>query len=86
MTDGFKRALALGVAGVALAGGAVLTMVGTATAAAPDHHTPIAHSRCQEAKGFWTRDWHPAQRDRDGKWHAGFWTRTWHQAHPVCSR
>ncbi len=86
MTDGFKRALALGIASVALAGGTVLTTVGTAAAAAPDHHASIAHSSCHEVKGFWTRDWHPAQRDRYGKWHAGYWTRTWHQAHAACSR
>ncbi|MBC3839393.1 hypothetical protein GXW82_01745 [Streptacidiphilus sp. 4-A2] len=86
MTDRFKRALALGAATVALAGGAVLTTVGTAAAATPDHRAPIAHSRCHEVPGYWTRTWHPATRDRHGKWHAGFWTRTWHRAHLVCTR
>ncbi|QMU77374.1 hypothetical protein GXW83_18390 [Streptacidiphilus sp. PB12-B1b] len=85
MTDRFKRALALGAATVALAGGAVLTSVGSASAATPDHRAPVAHSRCHEARGYWTRTWHPARRDRHGKWHAGYWTRTWHPGHLVCT-
>ncbi|MEU6174216.1 hypothetical protein ABZ832_20110 [Streptantibioticus parmotrematis] len=91
MAEGFKRVLALGAASVALAGGAVLSSVGVASAAPVHHPAPVSvhhvgHSRCHEARGYWTRTWHPAYRDRHGYRHAGYWTRTWHKPRLVCVR
>ncbi|WP_236653219.1 hypothetical protein [Streptacidiphilus melanogenes] len=74
---------ALGSVAVALAGGAVLGTVGTASAA-PRH--PGHHQRCHVEQGHWVRTWHPASRDRRGIRHAGYWTRTWVPAHVVCER
>ncbi|WP_328381397.1 hypothetical protein OHS81_00640 [Streptomyces sp. NBC_00400] len=91
MTDGFKRALALGAATVALAGGTLLSSVGVASAT-PSHHgdrTTTRHvdrGRCHMVHGHWTRTWHPAWRDRHGVRHPGYWTRTWHREHLVCRR
>ena len=86
MANGFKRVLALGAATVALAAGAMVTTAGAASAAVPQHRPPVAQQRCHEVQGYWTRAWHPATRDRHGKWHAGYWTRTWHPAHLVCTK
>lgn len=91
MLDGFKRALALGAATVALTGGMALSSVGTASATAPPHgdHTASRHldrGHCRLVHGHWVRVWHRAGRDRFGRFHHGYWTRTWHRTHLVCHR
>ncbi|WP_042383144.1 hypothetical protein [Streptacidiphilus melanogenes] len=81
-----KKVVALGSATVALAAGAVLGAVGTASAATP-HHGPGDHrAHCRIEPGHWVRTWHPATRDHRRKLHSGFWTRTWVPAHKVCER
>ncbi|WP_042370734.1 hypothetical protein [Streptacidiphilus neutrinimicus] len=80
-----KKAVALGSAAVALAGGAVLGAVGTASAT-PHHGPGDRHQRCHEVRGQWVRTWHPAYRDPHGKRHPGSWTRIWVPAHLVCNR
>ncbi|WP_042426691.1 hypothetical protein [Streptacidiphilus anmyonensis] len=80
-----KKVVALGTAAVALAGGAVLGAVGTASATT--HHGPGDHRRhCDVVQGHWVRTWHPAGRDRHGRQHPGYWTRTRVPAHQVCNR
>ncbi|MEU5208977.1 hypothetical protein [Streptomyces sp. NPDC020742] len=90
MTDRFTRALALGAAGVALAGGAVFATAAGA-AAAPSHDDDNVAvqqidrgDRCHVMHRHWIRVWHPAWRDRRGHRHPGYWTRDWRQAHLVC--
>ncbi|MFJ2716272.1 hypothetical protein [Streptomyces sp. NPDC087437] len=87
MINGLKRAAVLGAAAVALAAGAVVGTVGTASAA-PQHHQPPAPSRhCVEAPGHWARLWHPGYQDRHHHArHAGYWTRVWQPAHRDCRR
>lgn len=89
MIDGFKRALALGAATVALAGGAVLTTVGTASATPTHHgdHTATRHldrGHCHMVRGHWARVWRPAWRDGHGMRHGGRWIRVWHRERLVC--
>ncbi|MEU5544214.1 hypothetical protein AB0G85_17715 [Streptomyces sioyaensis] len=84
MIDGFKRALALGAATVALAGGTVLSSVGIASAAPSHHgdHTATRHldrGRCHMVHGYWIRVW----RDGRGGRH-GHWIRVWHRERLVC--
>ncbi|MEU6419264.1 hypothetical protein ACWDSD_12565 [Streptomyces spiralis] len=81
MINGLKRAVALGAATVALAAGAVVGTVGTASAA-PQHHQPPRPSRhCVESAGHWTWVRHSGFRDRHHRWHAAYWTRVWQPTH-----
>ncbi|MEU6010384.1 hypothetical protein [Streptomyces sp. NPDC047453] len=85
MINGLKRAAALGAATVALAAGAVVGTVGTASAT-PQHHQATTVSRHgMEAAGHWTRLRHPGYRDRHHHSHAT-WTRVGHPAHRDCRR
>ncbi|MCL2552817.1 MAG: hypothetical protein FWE15_01690 [Actinomycetia bacterium] len=85
MSNGLKRAVARGAVAVALAAGAVVGAVGTASAA-PMHHRAPAPQHCTMTAGHWTWVWHPAHRDRDHRQqqHAGYWTRVWQPAHRDC--
>ncbi|MFB7114587.1 hypothetical protein [Streptomyces sp. NPDC056190] len=87
MINGLKRAAALGAATVALAAGAVVGTVGTASATPQHHQAPTAsRHHCMEAAGHWTRLRHPGYRDRHHHSYAGTWTRAWHPAHRDCRR
>ncbi|MEU9097926.1 hypothetical protein [Streptomyces sp. NPDC048361] len=88
MMEGVKRMIALGAATAALAGGVAFSSVGVAEAA-PQHTVAAAShgkEKCHVVKGYWTKTWHKATRDRHGKVHPGYWTKTWHKAHKVCHR
>ena len=86
MKGSFKRIMAMGVASVALAGGAAFGSA-TAASAAPAHHgTSVTRVHCVRKAGYWTRVWHRGHRDRRGRWHAGYWTRTWHPSRLICRR
>ncbi len=86
MINRLKRAAALGAATVALATGAVVGMVGTASAAPQNHRPPAGSHHCQEERGQWARHWQPAFRDRHHRWHPGHWTRVWRPVHRDCHR
>ncbi|WP_445529830.1 hypothetical protein [Streptomyces cyslabdanicus] len=86
MINGLKKAAALGAATVALATGAVVGTVGTASAAPQHHRPPVASHHCVQKAGYWSRVWHPAYRDRHHHRHAGYWSRVWHPAHRDCRR
>lgn len=86
MINGLKKAAALGAATVALAAGAVVGAVGTASAAPQDHRPSAASHHCVKVAGHWARQWHPAFRDRHHRWHPGQWTRVWRPAHQECHR
>ncbi|MFS4094112.1 hypothetical protein [Streptomyces sp. AF1A] len=89
MINAWKRAAALGAATVALAAGAVVGTVGTASAAPQHHPRPGASHHCVKVPGHWVRVWHPAYRDRQDRHHhsrAGHWTRVWRPAHRECHR
>ncbi|MGW4393411.1 hypothetical protein [Streptomyces sp. NPDC004685] len=86
MINGLKRAAALGAATVALAAGAVVGTVGTASAAPQDHRPPAASHHCVKVAGHWARQWQPAFRDRHHRWHSGQWVRVWRPGHLECHR
>ncbi|MCX5387068.1 hypothetical protein [Streptomyces sp. NBC_00083] len=88
MIENVKRAIALGAATAALAGGVAFSSVGAAEAAPQHTVAAAAHGKekCHVVKGYWTKTWHKATRDRHGKVHPGYWTKTWHKAHKVCHR
>ncbi|GAA2440995.1 hypothetical protein ACFPFX_06205 [Streptomyces mauvecolor] len=89
MIAGFKRVIALGAATAALTAGVAFSSVGVAEAAPSHTVVTAAHGgkeRCHVVKGYWTKTWHKATRDRHGKVHPGYWTKTWHKARKVCDR
>ncbi|MFB7573390.1 hypothetical protein [Streptomyces sp. NPDC056165] len=86
MINGLKRAAALGAATVALAAGAVVGTVGSASATPQHHRAPTASRHCMEAAGHWTRLRHQGYQDRHHHSYAGNWTRAWHPAHRDCRR
>ncbi|WP_369372986.1 hypothetical protein [Streptomyces sp. cg36] len=89
MTQALKRVFALGAATAALVGGVAFSSVGVAEAA-PAHSVVTAthggKQKCHIVKGYWTKTWHKATRDRHSKVHPGYWTKTWHPARKVCER
>ncbi|MFJ3338474.1 hypothetical protein [Streptomyces sp. NPDC086766] len=86
MINGLKRAAALGAATVALAAGAVVGTVATASAAPQHDRPPVASHHCVRMAGQGTRMWHPTFRDRHHRWYAGYWTRVWHPVQRECRR
>ncbi|MQY36870.1 hypothetical protein SRB17_48720 [Streptomyces sp. RB17] len=86
MINAWKRAAALGAATVALAAGAVVGTVGTASAAPQHHPTPAWSRHCVVVPGHWMRVWHPEYRGHHHRAPAGHWTHVWRPAHRVCHR
>jgi len=94
MRNRLMRGLALGAASTMLAGGAALTVAGTASAAptapsvpSPDHPRPGHHNNhhCFWQQGHWTKVWHHGFWDKWGNWHHGYWVKFWVPGHWVCA-
>ncbi|MEV6196660.1 hypothetical protein AB0M19_30155 [Streptomyces sp. NPDC051920] len=82
MINGLKRAAALGAATVALAAGAVVGTVGTASAAPQDHPRPSAGAQDHHGPSAGPQDHRrPSAASHRCVKVAGHWARQWHPAY-----